>query len=234
MAIKLLAIETSTDACSAALLCDGQVHDRYQLAPREHGRLILGLVDAVLAEAGLSLKQLDGLAFGRGPGAFTGVRIATGVIQGLAFGADLPVVPVSTLAALAQGTVRQQVATRILAALDARMGEIYWGVYQSDAAGLMVEVEVERVCPAQLIEAPAGTGWFGVGSGFAAYEEILRERLGAALAGCAPDAYPQARDVAVLGAAALARGEAVSAEQALPVYLRDNVVQTRAPSADRT
>jgi tRNA threonylcarbamoyladenosine biosynthesis protein TsaB len=107
-------------------------------------------------------------------------------------------------------------------------------VYQSDAAGLMVEVEVERVCPAQLIEAPAGTGWFGVGSGFAAYEEILRERLGAALAGCAPDAYPQARDVAVLGAAALARGEAVSAEQALPVYLRDNVVQTRAPSADRT
>ena len=114
------------------------------------------------------------------------------------------------------------------------MGEIYWGVYQCDTAGLMVEVDVERVCPAQQVEAPAGAGWFGVGSGFAAYAEILRERLGAALAQCAPDAYPQARDIAVLGAAALARGEAVNAEQALPVYLRDNVVQTRAPSVDRT
>jgi tRNA threonylcarbamoyladenosine biosynthesis protein TsaB len=234
MTIKILAIDTSTEACSAALLCDGQMHERYQLAPREHGRLILKMIDEVLSDAGLSLKQLDALAFGRGPGAFTGVRIATGVIQGLAFGADLPVVPVSSLAALAQGAARQHGATRVLAALDARMGEIYWGVYQSDAAGLMVEVEVERVCPAQMIETPAGMGWFGVGSGFAAYAEILRERLGAALAGCAPDAYPQARDVAVLGAAAFARGEAVSAEQALPVYLRDNVVQTRASSADRT
>lgn len=231
---KLLAIDTSTEACSAALLCDGQVHERYQLAPREHGRLILKMIDEVLADAGLSLKQLDALAFGRGPGAFTGVRIATGVIQGLAFGADLPVLPVSSLAALAQGAARQHGASRALAALDARMGEIYWGVYQSDTAGLMVEVEGERVCPAQLIEAPAGTGWFGMGSGFAAYADILRERLGAALAGCVPDAYPQARDIAVLSAAAFARGEAVNAELALPVYLRDNVVQTHAPSVDRT
>jgi tRNA threonylcarbamoyladenosine biosynthesis protein TsaB len=234
MTIKLLAIDTSTEACSAALLCDGRVHERYQLAPREHGRLILKMIDEVLADVGLTLKQLDALAFGRGPGAFTGVRIATGVIQGLAFGADLPVVPVSSLAALAQGAARQHGATRVLAALDARMGEIYWGVYQCDAAGLMVEVEVERVCPAQLIEAPASTGWLGVGSGFSAYAAILRERFGAALADCAPDEYPQARDVAVLGAAAFARGEAVSAEHALPVYLRDNVVQTRTPSVDRT
>ncbi len=234
MTIKLLAIETSTDACSAALLCDGQVHDRYQLAPREHGWLILNMIDDVLAEAGLSLKHLDALAFGRGPGAFTGVRIATGVIQGLAFGADLPVLPVSSLAALAQGAARQHGATRVLATLDARMGEIYWGVYQSDAAGLMVEVEAERVCPAQRVEAPTGMGWFGVGSGFAAYAEMLRQRLGAALADCVPDAYPQARDVAVLGAAAFAHGEGVSAELALPVYLRDNVVQTHAPSAERT
>ena len=227
MTIKLLAIETSTDACSAALLCDGRVHDRYQLAPRAHGHLILDMVDAVLAEAGWSLKQLDGLAFGRGPGAFTGVRIATGVIQGLAFGADLPVVPVSTLAALAQGAQRQHGATKVLAALDARMTEIYWGVYQCNAAGLMIEAEAECVCPASHIEPPAGTGWFGIGSGFAAYAAILHTRLGI-LTGCAPDAYPQARDVAVLGAAAFAQGLAVSAEQALPVYLRDNVVQQRA------
>jgi tRNA threonylcarbamoyladenosine biosynthesis protein TsaB len=233
MTIKLLAIETSTEACSAALLCDGQVHDRYQLAPREHGRLILGMVDAVLAEAGLSLQQLDGLAFGRGPGAFTGVRIATGVIQGLAFGADLPVVPVSTLAALAQGALRQRGAMQVLAALDARMAEVYWGVYRCDAAGMMTEAEAERVCAASHIDVPAGTGWFGVGGGFAAYAEILRERLGAVLTDCAPDVYPQARDVAVLGAAALARGEGVSAELALPVYLRDNVVQTPAPSSHR-
>ncbi len=233
MNTKLLAIDTSTEACSAALLCDGQVHARYQLAPREHGRLILNMIDEVLADAGLSLKQLDALAFGRGPGAFTGVRIATGVIQGLAFGADLPVLPVSSLAALAQGAARLHGATRALAALDARMGEIYWGVYQRDAAGSMVEIESERVCPAQSIEAPAGTDWFGVGSGFAAYATILRERLGDSLAACAPDEYPQAQDVAVLGAAAFARGEAVSAELALPVYLRDNVVQTHKPAADR-
>lgn len=224
LAIKLLAIETATEACSAAVWCDGQVCERYALAARAQGRLILGMVDAVLAEAGLTLQQLDGLAFGRGPGAFTGVRIATSVVQGLAFGADLPVAPVSSLAALAQGAQRQFGAERVVAALDARMNEIYWGAYERDATGLMVEAGVEQVGNVKTLSVPAGA-WFGVGSGFVAYGAELRARMGAALSGLAPECLPRARDVAMLGAAVLARGAGVSADQALPVYLRDNVVQ---------
>ena len=224
LTIKLLAIETATEACSAAVWYDGQVCERYELAARAQGRLILGMVDAVLAEAGLTLQQLDGLAFGRGPGAFTGVRIATGVIQGLAFGADLPVAPVSSLAALAQGAQRQFAAKRVIATLDARMHEIYWGAYACDATGLMIEAGAERVGKVQTLHLPAGT-WFGVGSGFVAYDAELRARMGGALSGVAPDCLPQAHDVATLGAAVLARGGGVSAEQALPIYLRDNIAQ---------
>lgn len=223
-AIKLLAIETATEACSAALWYDGAVHERCERAARAHGRLILGMIDAVLAEGGLTLRQLDGLAFGRGPGAFTGVRIATGVVQGLAFGADLPVAAVSSLAALAQGAQRQFAATHVLATLDARMSEIYWGTYARNASGLMIETAAERVDKLPALCVPTGQ-WFGIGSGFVAYDAPLRARLGAALIGVARDSLPQARDVATLGAAVLARGGGVGAEQALPVYLRDQVVE---------
>lgn len=227
-AIKLLAIETATEACSAAVWYDGAVHERYALAARAHGRLILGMVDAVLAEAGLTLRQLDGLAFGRGPGAFTGVRIATGVIQGLAFGADLPVAAVSSLAALAQGAQRQFAADRVLATLDARMNEIYWGAYACDATGLMTEVHAERVGSVQTLSLPPGN-WFGVGNGFLAHDTSLRAHVGDLLSGESAESLPHACDVATLGAALLARGAGVSADQALPVYLRDKVVH--APGA---
>ena len=123
--MKLLALDTATEACSAAVLADGEVLERYELAPRRHAALILPMIESVLAEAGLEISQLDAIAVGRGPGAFTGVRIAIGIAQGIAFAADLPVALVSTLAALALGTARDTGATRIAAALDARMGEIY-------------------------------------------------------------------------------------------------------------
>ena len=132
---KLLAIDTSTEACSAALGIGGDVRERYEFAPRQHAELILPMVDALLAEGQIKLKDLDGLAFGRGPGAFTGVRIATGVIQGLAFGAGLPVVPVSSLAALAQGAAPGH--SSIMSAFDARMGEVYWGAFAVDKQGLV-------------------------------------------------------------------------------------------------
>ncbi len=143
--MKLLALETATEACSAAVWVDGAVLERYEIAPRRHAVLILPMVEAVLAEAGLTMNQLDAIAVGRGPGAFTGVRIAIGIAQGLAFAGDLPVVPVSTLAALALGAAREMGQTRIATALDARMGEIYWGTWAVSDDGVALLGE-ERVC----------------------------------------------------------------------------------------
>src|SRR3569833_3307602 len=133
--MKLLAIDTATEACSAALYLDGAVNKRYVLAPREHALLILPMIDELLRDANLSPLELDAVAFGRGPGAFTGLRIAAGVAQGIAYGADLPVVPVSSLAALAQGCYRERGVTRVLATIDARIGEVYWGAYRLGSDG---------------------------------------------------------------------------------------------------
>jgi len=181
------------------------------------------MVDELMAEAELSIEQVDAIAFGRGPGAFTGLRIAVGVTQGIAFGADLPVVPVSTLAALAQGSE----SNRVLAALDARMDEVYWGAYQRNATGLMELVGEECVSPAGEVPLPEGASWRGAGSGWATYESALAARCTGILE-TAADAWdatmlPHAADVALLGLAGFDAGQAVDAEQALPVYLRDKV-----------
>lgn len=221
--MKILAVDTSTEACSAALLLDGEARERYRIAPREHAALILPMVESLLAEAGLALVQLDALAFGRGPGSFTGVRIGTGVIQGLAFGADLPVVPVSSLAAIAQGAYREKGAERVLAAIDARIQEVYWGAYQCSGAGVMELAGVECVCRPAEVPVPEGNGWFGAGTGWGAYPEELRMRLGGAVSGFEAERFPHAQDVAVLGVEGFGRGLALPAEQALPVYLRDEV-----------
>jgi tRNA threonylcarbamoyladenosine biosynthesis protein TsaB len=219
---RLLAIDTATEACSAALWLDGEVHERYVEAPREHARRLLPMVEELLAEAGLALRDLDALAFGRGPGSFTGVRIAAGMAQGLAFSAGLSVVPVSTLAALAQG-VADADHPRLLAAIDARMGEVYWASYVLGADGLVELDGVERVCAPGEVPLPTGGGWYGVGSGWATYAELLDARLGASLVGRDGTRYPRAGDVARLAAAAFAQGSARPAEQAIPVYLRDKV-----------
>ena len=221
--MRLLAIDTSGDACSAALLTGTGLHQHLTAEPRRHADLILGLVENLLREADLKLTELDALAFGRGPGSFTGVRIATAVIQGLAFGADLPVVPVSTLAGLAQGSYRRRGTRRCLAALDARMGEVYWGRYLLDGQGLMQPVGPEVVITPEQVELPPDGGWEGVGSGWEAHGERLGQRLGGRLSTTDPAANCEARDLIPLAVAGFARGLAVSAEQALPVYLRDRV-----------
>lgn len=222
--MKLLAIETATEACSAALYIDGEIGLRYQVKPRGHSELILGMLDALLAEAGLLPSQLDAMAFGRGPGSFTGVRIATGVVQGAAFGADLPVVPVSTLAALAQRAFREHGERRLLPAYDARMQELYWAAYEVDSQGLVQPVEPERVARVEVIPRPAGIGWYGVGSGWAAYGEQMLMRFGdGVVKGFDPDMLCSAFDVALLGVAGFERGESVMPEAALPIYLRDKV-----------
>lgn len=224
--MKLLALDTSTDACSAAVYADKVIHERYQVAPRQHARLLLAMVDAVLGEAQLNLLDLDALAFGRGPGSFTGVRIAAATAQGLAIGANRPVIPVSSLRALAQTAYSAQRVRRCAAAFDARMDEVYYAAFEIDADGIAQLVQEERVCLPEDLPHLSGVGWTGVGPGWQAYESRLCARLGASIERIFANVLPHAGDVAALGASGLLRGEAVSAETALPVYLRDRVTRT--------
>lgn len=225
--MKLLALETSTDQCSVALLTDSEVRERVQSAAHAHAELILPMVESILAESQCSLQQLDALAFGRGPGAFTGVRVVTAVVQGLAFGAERPVVPVSDLMAVAAGAHRRHGARRVLACLDARLQEVYWCAYEVTAPDQLRECVAEQLGGAELVQPPAGY-WFGAGSGFAAYRSQLQAGLGENLDGVDATLRPAARDIASLAARLFAEGHAVSAEAALPVYLRDQVATPKA------
>jgi tRNA threonylcarbamoyladenosine biosynthesis protein TsaB len=219
--LKILAIDTATEACSATLHIDGVVSSKYEIAPRKHAELILTMVDDLLSASDVSLTQLDALAFGRGPGAFTGVRIATGVIQGLAMSADCPVVPVSTLAALAQGAILE--SKQVACAIDARMGEVYWALYQADDKDIMQLVGEERVCPPDSVNIPTSVSWFGVGSGWETYEQELQDCMGETLVRYRIGDYPSAENICTLAIDAYQRGEFVDAADALPVYLRDKV-----------
>ena len=220
--MKLLAIETSTEACSVAVWVDGTVHARHELAPRRHTQLVLPWAEQLLAEAGIARTQLDAIAVGRGPGAFTGVRLAIAIVQGLALALDRPVVPVSTLAVLAM-----QGEGEILAAIDARMGEVYVGGFRRGGDGLAVATGDEVVVPPAQVVVP-GHAVHGVGTGFDAEGGALRRRLGDRLASVDAGALPRAADLAVLAAAAFARGEAVDAARIEPAYLRDKVALTLA------
>jgi len=233
--MKLLAVETATEACSAALYIDGIVTERFELTPKEHTRLILPMIDSLMTDAGLKPQQLDALAFGCGPGSFTGVRIATGVIQGIALGADLPVVPVSTLAAIAQdffdnnSKAQAELSTFNVAftAMDARMGEIFWGVYQRDEQGFAELIGKESVTPAANVEFPDIIG-VGVGSGWGVYKQELMTRLAGRVSYCENDNLPRAGAIARLGVRGFKLGLAVAVELAMPVYLRDKVAKKEA------
>ncbi|MDD5460208.1 MAG: tRNA (adenosine(37)-N6)-threonylcarbamoyltransferase complex dimerization subunit type 1 TsaB [Methylococcales bacterium] len=227
--MKLLAVETATEACSAALYIDGVVTERFELTSKEHTRLILPMIDSLMADAGLKPQQLDALAFGCGPGSFTGVRIATGVIQGIAFGADLPVVPVSTLAAIAQdffdkNSKSQAECDVAFTAMDARMGEIYWGVYRRDEQCFAELIGKESVTPAADVDFPDRIG-AGVGSGWGVYRQELMTRLAGRVSYCEADKLPRAGAIARLGVRGFEQGMAVAVEQAMPVYLRDKVAK---------
>lgn len=223
--MKILAVETSTDACSAALFIDGEIHEKFQIAPREHTKLILPMIDGLMAEAGLRPQQLDAMALSRGPGSFTGVRIATGVVHGIAFGADLPVAMVSTLASMAQDYFNRHTATKLaFTALDARMEEIFWGVYRRGALGLAELAGDETVTPASEVIFPDQDG-VGIGSGWGAYPEILSARIGNRLQRVEIEVWPRAACIAQLGAHIHGQGLSVAVEQAMPVYLRDKVAK---------
>jgi tRNA threonylcarbamoyladenosine biosynthesis protein TsaB len=223
--LRILAIETATAACSAALYIDGAISERHELAPREHARLILPMIDALLSEAGMPVGALDAIAFGRGPGSFTGVRVAAGVAQGIAYAADLPVVAVSTLATLALGAMRESGARRIMAALDARMAEVYWGLFEQGDDALPRLLGEERVCAPREAGMPEGGAWVAAGSGWSTYRRELLDRAGQRVTRVLADLEPRASEQARLAARRYTKGETLRPEQAVPVYLRDEVVR---------
>ena len=224
MPTRILAIETATPACSAALSIDGEVMERYALAPRQHAALMLPMIESLLLEAGLSVDQLDAVAFGRGPGSFTGVRIAAGIVQGIAYAAGLPVVPVSTLAALALGGMRETNMTHVIAAMDARKSEVYLGSYiNAGGDDVLVLQGEERVCAPQSAPLPVEGEWVGVGGGWDAYGEAMLQLAGERVIRLLPDLEPRAADVVRLGLQAYKNGVRVTAAEAIPVYLRNDV-----------
>jgi len=235
--MKLLAIDTATEALSVALLHDGEIDGRFEVIGRGHAERVLPMIDELLAGAGWRLDTLDAIAFGRGPGAFTGVRIAVSVAQGLAFGANLPVVPVSDLAALGARALAQARADGVacdaaLACLDARMGEVYEGLARARPDG-GVELLSERLARPEHVSldvlTPRETA-VGAGHGLAAYPSIGAS-LGRRLAASYAALLPRAQEIARLAAIEYAAGRIVDAEAAQPVYLRDNVAaqSTRSP-----
>lgn len=216
--MRILALETSTEYCSVALWQDGNISSRSELAGQRHSEMLIAMLDEVLREADIRLAQLDGIAFGAGPGSFTGVRIACGVAQGLALGADLPVAGVCTLQALAQASGHD----KVIAALDARMNEIYHAVYEKQGEEWTV-VCAPNLCLPQQAGQIEGSGWFGAGSGFAAHGAALQERYAGQLAGSDVQLIPNAVAIAQLAVLQFSAGRGGDAAQAMPLYLRDKV-----------
>ncbi len=214
----LLAIDTATEACSAALLHGDRLFHRFEIIPRLHAQRLLPMVDELLTESGVSLNDLDALVFGRGPGAFTGVRIATGMVQGLAFASGKPVIAISNLAALAQRGWREQGVERVCAAIDARMDEVYWGCFRL-VEGVMQPVSEEVVCAPERVSVPDGfEPQFGCGTGWS-----YVDRLAVKVPATGADFLPDARDLIDLALPAWRSGETLDAADAQPVYLRDQV-----------
>jgi tRNA threonylcarbamoyladenosine biosynthesis protein TsaB len=228
--VKILAIDTATENCSAALFINGQLSMREALLGRGHAERILPMVEDLLRAADVALRALSAVAFGRGPGAFTGVRLAASVTQGLAFGAGLPVVPISDLRALAQRVLDDEpAADRVLVCNDARMHEVYSGTFERGAAGRAVAVGAECVGKPELVplppqwSAPSGAALFAAGTGFAAYPQL--RAVAAAVRGIREGLWPRAAEIARLAAPEVEAGRVFTAAEALPVYLRDNVAQ---------
>ncbi len=221
MSVKLLALDTAGPRCSVALLLDGRLTELDAPAERVQAESVLPLVERLLRDAGITLKRLDAIAFGRGPGAFTGLRVATSVAQGLAYGAGLPVVPVSDLAALAAAAMRLHNADRVMACLDARMHEVYWAAYEAKG-GEIVALTEEALSPPAMVTPPSAGPWFGAGPGWGAYGDALKSRV-TGLSGMDATLLPAAGDIAHLGERAFREGRVVAPAKALPVYLRDKV-----------
>lgn len=228
--MRVLALDTSTEYLSLAVLIDGESCVRETHAGQRHSELILPMLAQFLADSGVSLQSLDGIAFGQGPGSFTGLRIACGVAQGLALGADLPVVGIPTLLALAaQIEYTHGAQNGIIACLDARMSEVYHAVYQRGSESTQNdgnewrEIHAAGLYAVAAVPVVAGEAWVGIGSGFKVADGALRRHYGQQLCAVWEERYPHAREIARLGAQRLAQGQGVAAWQAAPLYIRDKV-----------
>jgi tRNA threonylcarbamoyladenosine biosynthesis protein TsaB len=225
--LTLLALDTSTEACSVALKVGADILTLDEVCPQQHSKRVLPMVQQLLSEAGLSLQQLSGIVFGRGPGSFTGVRIGVGVTQGLAFGADLPVLGVSTLAAMAQAAHRLHDATQVIAAIDARMAEVYIGGFKLEDGIMQPTGEERAVKPEQLSPFALSGDIMAVGTGWQTYAQQLLLVQQAQIA--ADILYPSAQDMLAFAATAWQEGRFVAAERADPVYVRDEVTWQKLP-----
>lgn len=231
--MRILAIDTATEACSVALWNDGAICAHFEECPREHTQRILPLVKQILTEGNASLAGLDALAYGRGPGSFTGVRIGIGIAQGLALGATLPMIGVSTLATMAQGAWRMTGATRVLAAIDARMGEVYWAEYVRDEQGVWHGEETEAVLKPEAVTErlkQLSGEWATVGTGWPAWPEMA-SGTGLKL-GDGQMLLPAAEDMLPIACQLFAAGKTVAVEHAEPVYLRNTVAWKKLPGRE--
>lgn len=224
--MRLLAVDTATEACSVALWLEGEAVERYEVAGRTHTERLLPLVQQLLADTGTRPAQLDGLVAGIGPGSFAGVRIAVGFVKGLALALDRPVVGVSSLAMLAQGAIEAG-AERVIACIDARMSEVYWGAYERGAEGLARTLLADRVAPPGAIEADLAAGaWAAAGTGWGTYEALLKQGLKIEPATIDGQALPHAAAALKLALPAFANGDVLGADELAPAYLRDRVALT--------
>lgn len=220
---RILAVETATRACSVALLWDGECEEELRLTPNRHAEVLVPMTRALLDRAGRRYDELDALAFGSGPGSFTGLRIGIAVTQGLALGAGLPVVPVSSLLALAARVD----AARVLAAIDARMSQVYWNVYQRDAGtGAMRAIQTPRVSIPGDVRLPGEGEWVAAGSGCDAYrDELLRDTTAGVT--FVDGVHPHAGEIAHIAGREFEAGNAINARDAAPEYVRNDIVQRR-------
>lgn len=218
--MKILAFDTATEACSVALRSDEDTIEHFTLG-KMHSEHILPMIEELLAEAETSKTELDLIAFGRGPGMFTGLRIGASIAQGLAYGLDLPVIAVSSLAALAQGVH----GDRVLGAFDARMGQVYSATYERNYNDIMELKGEEGVWAPEEVPVPEGDEWIGAGSGWSVYHKKLKKHLGNKLSRWEKESYPHAKDVAHLAEQYYLDGEAIQPRDALPVYVRDDVAK---------
>lgn len=224
--MKILAIETATESCSVALQNGDECIHRFEHQPQQQAKLVLPMVDELMAEAGLKPAELDAIGFGRGPGSFTGLRIAAAVTQAIAMACDVPVVPVSTLAVLAQSAYREHGAEVVLAALDARMQEVYWAEYRLGENNLMQLQGQEQVLPPAEVTVEQEGTYLGCGSGWRAYQEVMIEQLKRLQLSVEADCWPHAQDLLPLAIAGFKQGQTVQAERVEPVYIRDKVAKS--------